>query len=251
AIQDRNRSFARQLFAVSAVSGGALGGAAFAVLGSDPPNCRMDGQESHSFRDCLSAFLSYDFLSPIMASALTGDLLQTSTGIPIFIDRSVALERSWEKAWERTFVGTNWLERPFDDRWRTDGSFHVNVFLNGTIADSGQPLRSDRFPNLRAGERAVTGNLQLMQHTGASEILIENPAARRRISLSTAIDNSPRFPFVEPIGAVPPLHGQDKSDVPPTYFVADGGYYDNYGAATLLDLLYMIANRPESLTIDR
>jgi hypothetical protein len=249
AIQDSQPDFARQLFAVSAVSGGALGGAAFATLGADPPTCRIERKESRSFRECLAEFLSYDFLSPVMASYLTADLVNRFVPLERFLaDRAEALELSWERAWDNTISGPNWMRAPFDERW-TDRKFQINLLLNGTIADAGVRSRAGDPPTLRPGERAVTSNLKLIDQTG---VTIPNPASYSRLSLSTAIDNSTRFPFVEPVGGVTPhLDSRTNNTALSTYYLADGGYYDNYGAATLLDLIHMLENQWSTLNIDK
>jgi hypothetical protein len=67
------------------------------------------------------------------------------------------------------------------------------------------------------------------------------------IKLSTAVDNSTRFPFVEPPGEITlrkPLRTPD-GKTRFNDFVVDGGYYDNYGAATASDLLKNIVQNTE------
>jgi hypothetical protein len=258
AIKHGKPDFARKIFAISGVSGGALGAAAFAALGPGPdkPKCQLENETVHSFRSCLTGFLAHDFMSPIMASFLTGDLVRrVSPGVQLRdlvrgglgllgmapggpiewvpftlpVDRSDALEGAWEDAWRETF-GTDQLARPFDKLWRDRARYHPNLLLNGTLAYSGE----------RSGERAVTSNLHLKDSLGAD---ILNPAELRRIALGTAIDNSTRFPFVEPAGAV--------TTAAQTYYIVDGGYFDNYGAATMLDLLNGLENHWQELSLDR
>jgi hypothetical protein len=230
AIQDKIPDFQRHLFAISAVSGGALGGAAFAAaLGPDPPSkphkpvCNYGLEQS--YHGCLKGFLSQDFLGPVLASFLTGDLVKRVAPLPSSLlgyDRGGALELGWESAWAHTLIGHNRMADPFDALWN-DSSYQVNLLLNGTMAYAGEKVPTD------PGERVVTSNLLVEKWADAAVV---NPAEHARFRLSTAIDNSTRFPFVEPAGSTtvnPSADGQAG--------IVDGGYYDNYGAATILDLL--------------
>ncbi len=241
ALQDKIPDFRRHLFAISGVSGGALGGAAFAAaLGPDPPLefephkplCRVP--ESQSFHDCLTAFLSHDFLGPVLASFLTGDLVRRIAPLPsswLGYDRGGALELGWESAWAATFAGPNRMANAFDALWKDD-SYQVNLLLNGTLAYAGEKVPTD------PGERVVTSNL-LVEHWANTGVV--NPAEYVRFRLSTAIDNSTRFPFVEPTGSTNVGRPADGPagivDSGYQAGIVDGGYYDNYGAATILDLL--------------
>jgi hypothetical protein len=228
-LQDKIPDFQRHLFAVSGVSGGALGAAAFAAaLGPDPPSqprkplCYVPNF-TQSFHDCLTGFLSHDFLGPVLASFLTADLVRRILPTEMLgLDRGAALEKGWESAWAHTFAGPNRMAEAFDTLWK-DPSYQVNLMLNGTLAYAGEQVVTD------PGERAVTSNL-LLEHWANAAVV--NPAEHARFYFSTAIDNSTRFPFVEPAGyAAVNTSGEGQAGI------VDGGYYDNYGAATLLDLL--------------
>jgi hypothetical protein len=220
-IQDQNQGFRSEVFAISAVSGGALGAAAFdaslaafdsALIENREPKCRV----SAKYQDCLQDFLSYDFLSPILASQLTGDLVRQINpfkGFGFPDDRGTALELTWENAWSFTF-SSNQFKIGFEKLW-SDNFYRPALLLNGTSVTS--------------GKRLVTSNLNITDLKG---VKIRNPAILP-ISLSTAVNNSTRFPFIEPAGGI--SFSDQETD-----YVVDGGYYDNYGAATLLDLLHQV-----------
>ena len=238
-LEDKVPDLRRHLFAISAVSGGALGAAAFAAAGPGEPNCGPLPDKRHLHRDCMRAFLSHDFLRPVLASFLTGDLLRhvvpLSLPIPVY-DRGAALEKGWEDAWADTFKGPNRMMQAFDELWQ-DPSFNVNLLLNGTLAYASEQVTVD------PGERAVTSNL-LLEHWPGTAII--NPAEHSRFYLTTAIDNSTRFPFVEPAGGltVDTRAGQRVG-------IVDGGFYDNYGAATILDLFRQMSDYWQQLALDR
>lgn len=86
--------FRNSVYAMSGVSGGALGiGVYHALAYRGPETSTKDGQTA------AKGFFAYDSLSPIVGKMLFGDLLNLL--IPVHInrlDRSIALEKSWEKA---------------------------------------------------------------------------------------------------------------------------------------------------------
>jgi hypothetical protein len=221
-IEDLYPAFGGQLFAISAVSGGALGAAAFdALLDSSRPKCK----EVASYHDCLRKFLSYDFLSPVLASQLTGNLLRQFTPYKRWPlnDRATVLELGWESAWQSTFdrpIGTRFADQ-FGALWA--GAYRPALLLNGTSAITGR--------------RLVTSNLSL---TNTEQEEIGNPTTLP-VRLSTAVDNSTRFPLIEPAGGIPfPDTPAGPGNPGVKDYVVDGGYYDNYGAATLSDLLRQV-----------
>jgi hypothetical protein len=215
AIEDAQPSFGRRVFAISAVSGGAVGAAAFtAALGPNPPACGAKATEP-PYRSCLQEFLSYDFLSPILTAVFTGEWLRKIISHNWFIDRAAALELAWENAWGRTFAQSDAFSQPFRSLWSAP-SYRPNLLLNGTSALSGR--------------RLLTSSVELSDDLSVPIVNL----GTLPIKLSTAVDNSTRFPVVEPPGGVP-IRQSDGSSVQD--YVVDGGFYDNYGAATMLDLL--------------
>ena len=94
--------FSRQLFAVSGVSGGSLGAAAF-VAEAAHPDCEA---AAGSVTSCVQRFLAQDFLSPAVAYLLFPDALQRFVPFPVrSFDRARALEAAWERSWAETHPG--------------------------------------------------------------------------------------------------------------------------------------------------
>jgi hypothetical protein len=60
------------------------------------------------------------------------------------------------------------------------------------------------------------------------------------IPISTAVDNTDRFPFLSPEGALTPVKRKDKTY--PTQII-DGGYFDNSGALTALELAEVLQRK--------
>jgi hypothetical protein len=204
-LQDRNPAFADHVFAISGVSGGSLGAAVFDGL----VKCGTTGHH----RVLAQKILAHDFLSPTLAYLLFPDLVQQflPCRIGLFGDRATALEQGWESAWRRT-MGNDLFSADFYSLWRgNDGRSVPSLFLNGTSVENGQ--------------RMVVCNVQL----DGSFVMAEDVNAQltnANIRLSTAVDMSTRFSYVSPSGRF-----NDGSHV------VDGGYFENSGTATVMDIL--------------
>lgn len=228
--------FADHLFVVSGVSGGSVGAAFYTAalhdLGAAAP-------KTAALREALSS----DFLGPALTGLLYQDLIQTFLPLPVMEDRGAILERAFESAWARqapagaggltvglaTLTGLRGPAEPWLPR----------LLLNGTNSATGQRMIAttsalrDPAGHGRMVEVVVDA---LDQH---DYLAPDASAAAPDIRLSTAAHNSARFPVVSPGGVWP--RGRS--------LVVDGGYFENYGAETLLDLVTYLRerNRLESL----
>jgi hypothetical protein len=217
-IQDANPNFAPHLFAISGVSGGSLGAAAFDALLAEP------NPDSFKFEDKAHDILSRDFLSPTLASMLYPDLVQRFLPFPIpYFDRGRALEMGWENSWQHA-MGNNRFADSFVDLWKPGSrEWMPALFLNGTSVEK--------------GNRIITSNLHLtnvfLDAEDAADKLAQHslPATKAgcHIPLSTAAHMSARFTFVSPAGRFP-----DGSHI------VDGGYFENSAATTALEIVTRI-----------
>jgi hypothetical protein len=126
-------------------------------------------------------------------------------------------------------TGTDALAGPFLDLWPAGHPWPA-LLLNGTSSGS--------------GGRLITSNLDLRGEIGADQGA--DPEAGTdllggidaEIAASTAVDNSARFPYLSPLGVLHGAHaGEAARDL-----VGDGGYFEDYGATTLLELLDRLRN---------
>ena len=217
-LQDANPAFASHLFAISGVSGGSLGAVVFDALLAEPRPAPF------KFKDKADDILGQDFLSPALASMLYPDFIQRFLPFPVpYFDRGRALELGWERGWRDT-MGNNRFAGSFVDLWKSGSSEWIPaLFLNGTSVEK--------------GHRIVTTNLRLtnvfLDAEDAADTLAEHglPATKAgcNIPLSTAADMSARFTYVSPAGRFP-----DGSHV------VDGGYFENFGATTALEIVTRI-----------
>jgi predicted acylesterase/phospholipase RssA len=202
-LQDRNPAFADHVFAMSGVSGGSLGAAVFdgLVKNGNAGTNRLQAQR----------ILAHDFLSPALAYMLFPDMFQQFLPFRVrYFDRATALEKAWEAAWNHT-TGNDSFNQDFFSLWQGNAGQSVpSLFLNGTSVENGQ--------------RMVVSNMRL----DGSFVVAEDVNAQltNAIRLSTAVDMSTRFCYVSPSGRF-----KDRRHV------VDGGYFENSGTATVLDIL--------------
>lgn len=215
ALHDRYADFSSHLVAVSGVSGGSLGAGVYATLYAQrnaPRTGRLcapakGGEALTPYAQCV---LAKDFLSPTLATMLFPDFLQRFLPFSVtYFDRGRTLEEAWELAWSGV-MRNDALEAPFGAL----GSGQDRVpalILNSTDVD--------------AGNRLIASNLAL-QPLDARDL----GRLTGTVRLSTAMHNSARFTYVSPAGK---LEGGGQ--------VVDGGYFENTGATSLLDVLRAIA----------
>jgi hypothetical protein len=163
------------------------------------------------FPDLLQRFLPYPFASA---------------------DRAAALETAWEYGWERTISGSgdgggpeaNRMGQPFRKLWQThkDNVPLPALFLNGTRVESGKRIITSNLPITTT----VTGEFVDAED---AEDQLGNNTSGRDLPASTAAHMSARFTYVSPAGLLP--NGGR---------VVDGGYFENSGAATALEVLYEV-----------
>jgi len=245
-LQDCYPEFARHTFAISGVSGGSLGAAAFrAVLTDSPitdpkippePHCGPD--TAVTVKDGVAQkaqeVVGSDFLTATTAALLYPDLLQRFWPWPIkSADRARAIELAWEDSYRRAMRMTT----------GAGGGQFAGSFINAAApASRSTDAAAKRWPALflnatwaETGRRLIMSPFKL---TGDEEKASAFPAADdllgligRDIALSTAAGLSARFPIVLPaatlLDSAARSHGR----------AVDGGYFENYGAVTAAELL--------------
>ena len=249
-LTDTVPSFSNHLFAISGVSGGALGSTVYGALLAQRGlyDVRLEEVdytpqmgEHHTLRLAASQVLSQDSLAPTLAAMTQQDLAQRFFPAPIFPDRARALEGGWERAWRTTIASPD--GKPDDTfaggflrMMRGKEDRLPALFLNGTIVETGQ--------------RIVASNLRLETNGHSGTELADSvdlfEAIGGDVRVSTAADNSTRFTYVSPAGTL--LRGRAGDGGSPLdcapgqrcEHVVDGGYFENSGSATVSDILDVI-----------
>lgn len=224
-LEDRAPGFSRQVFAVSGVSGGSLGGAVFAALAAEKESGRP--LPCGPLSKCAGDILGHDFLSPPIARMVAPDFVQRFLPVPLpLTDRAHALEDGWGDAWENV-VGTRRFDRPFQELWK-DGAVSIvpSLVLNGTHVESGRRIVTT---NLRWSSGDLRDTYDLLR------------VVRSDLPLKTAVHNSARFAYVSPAGTMRPRGvspwwpwGEDRGHV------VDGGYFENSGTVSALELVNVL-----------
>jgi hypothetical protein len=223
-------AFEKQVFAISAVSGGSLGAAVYrALLMEGATTCVDDrGQTGFKFARCGQAALSGDFLGPTLAASLFPDLVQRLFPFGIFPDRAEAIEKSWEASWTRA-MGSHRFEEDFLSDGKGEGRLPA-LLLNGTSVGTGRRLITASFP---LGIRRSDGGGAALD----PEVIDFIDISESTVRLSTAVDNSARFSWVGPAGTIRSVDGKIVDRV------VDGGYFENFGATTAIDLIDWLDKR--------
>jgi hypothetical protein len=181
---------------------------------------------SYSVRACVeSGFRRLDGLSPLIGGLLFEDafarVLPTTMKLgPLDLACSqpgcVHLSRAqpFEREWIRQF---GHLGDSLDDLPSSEGNppSVPPMLLNSTWVES--------------GNRTVLGTFDGMDLPASDDLVAELGAWP---PLITAAHASARFPFINPLAALPPEPGQSRT----RGHLADGGYHDNSGTASLSDL---------------
>ena len=222
--QEDDTGFSDKFFAISAVSGGAIGaGFHLSLLAHN----RDPGQQStKNLLKQQQALHELDYLAPTVLRGAFVDLLQLVLPFRAFHARDITFERSLERA-------PAYLDRPDDI----------------SLSAEAEPFRA-QLSKLYSKKQDSRGWLPLVFLNGAheeegvrvisSQIAIEPDIFYRALDLpgllkndlylSTAAYSAARFPLVAPPGEI-----RNKSHR--KGHVLDGGYLENFGAMTAMDIL--------------
>jgi hypothetical protein len=207
----------RHLFAISGVSGGSVGALAYAahLAGGPQP----------------TVALAQDFLAPAIAAMAFVDGPSTFIWEHDGADRGVALERAWEAASQGR------LAQPFLDL------FPSQAALAATPPPPWRPALLLNATHQATGRRLIVGHLQAESHVFLDSFDAHD-LLRADMPASTAGHNSARFSYVSPAGKLVPRWERidasaqaETADRPkPVGYVLDGGYFENFGALTAVQL---------------
>ncbi|MDA9463055.1 hypothetical protein [Bradyrhizobium sp. CCBAU 53415] len=264
-MQDLCPAFRQHLFAISGVSGGSVGSAIFAAalhadnapidtIAPDAKTCPKiadflagvgraeDIDASGQVEQRVASVLETDFLSPLVAGFLFTDFTQlfSPLAIPSF-DRARFLEYTLENAADRMLKSqkgagdqSNLLKADFQSHWTPSNNMPA-LLLNTTDAGSGKRVVISPFDidPLHAKDKDLC-ILSMLDRagTGADQTVKSHSL---RIPLSSAAFTSARFPWVTPAATVSLRN--DCITANPQARLVDGGYVENSGIETALDLI--------------
>jgi len=201
-------AFADSVRLISSVSGGSLGSACYTYKQAYPKAQDAFVAASKSSLDEVAWGLSWpDFISSVFPWITNG-----------WMGRGRALEKAWIRNCQTDGYPNAFLDRPLSD-WNAgvrNGNLPA-VIMNATLVETGQ--------RLLFGTTRFTQSANSRARVDATEL---NGAAKD-VAAVTAARLSASFPLVTPASR------SDAKGLQP--HVVDGGYYDNYGMATLVEWL--------------
>jgi predicted chitinase len=262
-IQDLCPSFRQHLFAISAVSGGSVGAATFAAaLHADkaPLNSvattgqacdkiagflygvtlAVELDEPGAVEQRVADILKTDFVAPLAAGFLFSDFTQLFTPISFsFFDRARFLEYALENAGDSMLANdknasgqSNLLRADFQSHWASDNNMPA-LFLNTTDVGSGKRVVIAPFdidPS-HPKDTDLCTLAKLNRSVDGSSVTSQS----LHIPLSTAAFASARFPWLTPAATV--TLANDCITAKPEARLVDGGYVENSGIETALELV--------------
>lgn len=209
----------RYMFGGSGVSGGSLGLATYVTMlrhAHSPAELEADSQR----------LLSHDYLAPTLANMFFVDFTQRWLPGAWFNDRSRALTRAWEHAAKAQ--GVEDFSESFSAMY-VDANGQPNtqtpaLFLNSTTVSEGRRFIQHPFypmasPQAQPWTAAFDGSAWL------------DP----RVPLSEVVLNSARFTYISPAGTLQSM--ATNAPLPSRVQLVDGGYFENSGTTTLLEVM--------------
>lgn len=224
-LHDRYEDFPGSLIAMSGVSGGSVGMTVYQATAHSSllvQNCNLHDCV-WDFRAAVQKILGSDFLSPALMALMIGEPLRDAGISRSAMDRAQALELA--------------LQQRFRDVADEDP-------LEMAICELQESEKSLLLPGLtdaQSGRRVVLGCLP--RATPSADIT--QPlwlTASQPLRTSTAALLSARFPLISPAGLI--------TDGKQTHRIVDGGYSDNTGTGTAVEIVKMVdaATRELDLT---
>jgi hypothetical protein len=217
--------FDTSLLAISSVSGGSVGAMYIADAykqGHLPPMLRIDEEPAvkaaeASSLDQVAWALAYPDLTWTLLPFLKGLWLWPAhlvNGPLLTVDRGSALEDAWKR--------TPTLSNATLDAWRRDlaNGQRPAIIFNSTIAETGERMLF------------ATTTLDMGEAAGRVDFGTSPRYKDADVNVVTAARMSATFPYVSPAARIQ-RHGVFDDE----YHLVDGGYYDNYGTATLTEWL--------------
>lgn len=257
----KDASFPEHLFMISAVSGGAIGSAAYSAsmsMTAPPPRpagCADAGSSAatppspvislEKAQELSRAVSTSDYLSPVVGGAAFPNVVQRF--LPYSepsLDRARWLEYAMEDTWQEaaaTALGAPLIRNVFRQDYYTfwkPSAHYPGVVVNMVGAEDGFPMFLSPFDGWTTTRRTYPAIPVAQLQTAQIRNYLEYTETGMGVSLSTAVGMALRFPYV--FGPAAILKTRKDGEVDPQHFV-DGGYYDVTGlnsAALIYAYLY-------------
>ncbi len=240
-IEDAGGAGRPSVFAVSSVSGGSLGAAAYmgVMANQAAAPCTVSARPQRATSIGLEAIgpqsaLWGDALGPLLNGWLLGDIPRAIFALPASLmrwisnrdprggDSAAALEHAFEYLRAREAGASQPFSAPLTTLF----------YGNDKKPRPGMPVWISNGTDTTTGSRVLTAafGIQTWPFGPTFDAL---GLLGADVPVSTAINNSARFPYLEPFGVMLPNAPSDKSS---PHELIDGGYFENEGLQTALEL---------------
>lgn len=234
-LADESALFRQRLFAISGVSGGSVGAAAYSAIQWEAAT--RSGTIEHSevaattdFAVKTSSLLGGDLLTPILSTFFFTDMAQRFIPFTLFHnDRAAAGELALEAFWRQTYSHRQDIDNPFSLPVRA-----LTPTPNGPV-----PYLILNSTDLPSGQRVLIHNMPTPL-TRRFAFVEPDTDFGEKTPLSTAAFLSARFPYITPSGIYHPQTDASPSNQPRQLRLGDGGYFENSGALSILELIETI-----------
>jgi hypothetical protein len=223
---------------MTGVSGGSVGIALFAAdlrrrtLKASGQNCAVG--ELPTEDQPIATALSFDLMLPLAQGLLYSDLLQRFSPVSFpSLDRARYLEDALANAW---FASTKSRERigdiSFQEAWQgPEGAIPALMLLTTSV---------------ETGHRMAISHVMMQNWPRIGLCTLSDIARETDLPLHAAALLSARFPLVTPHGTLQtPDAKRCYIDGTTNRRYVDGGYFENSGLTTLLDVIEVIRNNIE------
>ncbi|UFH54775.1 hypothetical protein [Spirosoma sp. KNUC1025] len=213
--------FSRHVYALSGVSGGGVGTVFYTAFLRDVAELERT-KRFEQFRKVTRD----DYLSTVSSALLFPESIQRLIPIPLpGLERAKWLEDSWAGSYQAD-LGLPTLDSSLTQLYQTRSGYNYNLpslLLNGTLAESGQKIITS---NLQLDPRYFKSVISTLDILGAD------------VPLKTAASLCSRFPVVTNGGLIQKdtISGNGRKQQYGGH-VVDGGYFDNSGVETCIQLM--------------
>ncbi|MBD9544523.1 hypothetical protein IB276_34355 [Ensifer sp. ENS04] len=209
-------TFTQHIFALVGVSGGALGDAMFAA--EIPTEQKAQAPCRLSDGNVRSLPVTADHLSPVLARLLFVELVDRALpGKWLSRDRAQILADSF------LYVARDaaFLQRAERESFDTSSARPAVISVATNVADGRRFVVSPFAPDSFAGTA---------QWWPGSNSFADQPTQKEDVNVIDGAGLAARFPWITPTGLLSGANGNE-------FLLADGGYFENSGADTVLDLI--------------
>ena len=225
-----NGQFSDHVFAISSVSGGALGAIGYAAwLADRPMDSEAQPDAAHARLNFVQTSSDRTISARPSAPCCSRIMIQRFLPSPLLPDRAASLEEAFELGWQQSAEQCKQQPCPKPTRFADE---YTKIWSKSRLHEDGDrwvPIVLANGTHVESGKRIITAPVQI-EPSVFEDTYDFYKLAPAPIRASTAVLNSARFTVVSPPGRLV------RDGVTITGRIIDGGYFENGGMETVYDL---------------